>query len=94
MDLSSFPASATSVNFEYTIDSNNTVATAEQIPVIATSTTTPSHSTNINTTPSSSSSTTNTNNNNKSSTSKHVRLEKVHLVSLSINNGGTLIFFA
>jgi len=68
-DLSNFPASATAVNFEYTVDSTLTLSTA-QITTATNTNTANNEQANAQTTPLP----------NKVITSKHVRLEKVHLM--------------
>ena len=98
-DLSNFPASATSVNFEYTVDaggagnSSNTsnsggaaLSSASNVNIGTNLMTDHTASvTHISISNSSNNNNNNNNNsNNKMSTTKHVKLEKVHLVSFDL----------
>jgi E3 ubiquitin-protein ligase HUWE1 len=76
-DLSQFPASSTSVNFEYTIDTS----LVQSNQITSHSNIDHEQSSSLNKSTNSSNPQTTTLNSTKSIITKHVRLEKVHLVS-------------
>jgi len=89
-DLANFPASATAVNFEYTIDTSVTSNNSSNSDPMTTNT---NQINNNNSTPQQQTANLSTSSffNNKSIITKQVRLEKVHLVSFPNKKKSKLI---